>query len=118
MGLLLGTSKILKHDQVASGSGENLSIYLWGGLLVQADISYHGSNESVDVHYQFHVDGGLLRLIHRNATGIVMVLNGESRWVSSGVLFGFGKINIRAVANEHEKKATGRIFGCYVVVDN
>jgi hypothetical protein len=93
-----------------------LEINLWGGIGVNSDIKYNGTESSISVNWQIQVRGSILGLIHKDAGGEIIVQRGESRWVSTGLFLGVGPFTVIAKANDIEKAAKGIILVCYVII--
>jgi len=94
----------------------HLYIELKGGLGVNAVITNLDTTRSTDVNVELHVDGGFLGLINKTVTETISIPAGESETVSTGVLLGFGSVNIIATANEEEETAEGTQLFIFSVV--
>jgi hypothetical protein len=105
------TSTITKTVNV---SEINLAIGLYGGIGVNADIKNSGT--TVNVTWQLEVKGSILGLIHKSASGVLVVQGGESRWVSTGPFLGIGPFTVVAKVNEVEKTAKGIVLLFYVII--
>jgi hypothetical protein len=85
----------------------DLSIEITGGLGVNAKIINNGDNDAKDIDIEINVVGGLFGLINKQAYDTIDVLAGESKTVSTGLIFGLGKINIIVKTNFEEKTVEG-----------
>jgi hypothetical protein len=92
-----------------------------GPLGITADVQNIGEDNATYVTWSITVTGGLFKRINASATGAATVLVvGESEPMNSGILFGFGKINIVITAsaqNAYEVTVTKSAFllGPFVV---
>ena len=108
---------------IVSGSGKaELAIQnVAGPIGVKADIKNIGEGPATDVEYTMTVQGGILGRIDKSVTGTAAELapNGVAA-VSSGLIFGLGKITIEITANaanavEVTETLEGTVLGILVI---
>jgi len=77
------------------------------GLGISAVVQNTGSVEYTNIAWGIHVEGGLLGMINKTASGTLSLQPGESKTVSTGLFFGFGGLHITATADQSTITATG-----------
>jgi hypothetical protein len=88
----------------------NLQVAFAGGLGVHVKITNNGTTTASGVAWQIDVQGGILGLIHKKVNGTVDIAKGETKTVETGMLLGFGGIQITATVDEGIKTADGTQF--------
>jgi hypothetical protein len=108
---------------IVSGTGKaELAVQnVAGPIGVSADIKNIGEGPATDVEYSMTVQGGILGMIDKSASGTAAELapNGVAT-VSSGLIFGLGKITIEITANaanavEVTETLSGTVIGPLVI---
>jgi hypothetical protein len=108
---------------IVSGTGKaELAIQnVAGPIGVSADVKNIGEGPATDVEYTMTVQGGILGRIDKSASGTAAELapNGVAT-VSSGIIFGLGKITIEVTANaanavEVTETFSGTVIGPLVI---
>jgi len=89
------------------GGTPKLAFTITGGLGVHIKITNNGTMNASGVAWQIHVDGGILGLINRTVNGTVDITTGKSTTVSTGMLIGFGGVQVTAQVDETTKTAHG-----------
>lgn len=87
-----------------------LEIDIKGSLGVKVVITNNGTANVSGVEWQIHVEGGILGLINKTVNGTIDIIAGESKTISTGLLFGIGNIQITVMANEETKTVEGKQF--------
>lgn len=86
-----------------------------GGPKVQLKITNTGTTDADSLPWQIHVQGGLLGRINTTDYNIVDIPAGETKTVSTGMLFGLGPLTITAQVADQEKTASGFLFFFFVI---
>jgi subtilisin family serine protease len=97
----LNAQKALAALQVYQGAK------IKGGLGVSLVITNNGTANLTNITWQLQVKGGILGLINKTVNGTVDIKAGESKTMSTGMLFGLGGISISARVSVIEKTAKG-----------
>jgi hypothetical protein len=84
-----------------------LSINISGGLEVKAVITNSGTLDMENVNITLQVTGGILHFIDETMTEAVNLSVGESKMIATDLLFGIGRIDIIARADDTEQTAKG-----------
>ncbi len=108
---------------IVSGTGKaELAVQnVAGPIGVSADIKNIGEGPATDVEYTMTVQGGILGRIDKSASGTTAELApGSAATVSSGIIFGLGKITIEITANaanavEVIETLSGTVIGPLVI---
>jgi C1A family cysteine protease len=84
-----------------------------------------GTANATNIIWNITITGGILRLINKTVTGTILTLpKGNESTITSGLFFGFGKINITitAMCNEvltpKEKNVNGKMFLIWVKIND
>ena len=85
----------------------NITVDITGGLGIQAVITNQGPSDLTNISWQLHVKGGFLGLINKAMNDTVDLPAGKSIKVSTGLLFGLGRITISVRAEVVEKTMKG-----------
>ena len=96
----------------------NLQFTIIAGFGVHVKITNNGTINSSDVAWQINVQGGVFGLIHKTVNGTVDIAKGESKSVGTGMLLGFGRIQITVTVDEETKTADGIQFFIFTLVKN
>jgi|GEM_PF-4207713 len=94
----------------------DLEFLIKGGLGVKVQIINNGSVDATDVDWQIHVEGGILKRINKNFSGIVDIPASETKIVKTGVFFGFGPITITATVIYEQKTTEGKQFIIFSII--
>jgi hypothetical protein len=94
----------------------NLQFTITGGLGAHVKITNNGTINASSVAWQINVQGGILGLMHKTVNGTVDIAIGESKTVGTGMLLGFGGIQITAIVDEETKTTDGTQFFIFTLV--
>jgi subtilisin family serine protease len=103
----IGTGRVNAQKALAALES-GIKIEIKGGLGVKAVITNTKTKNVTDVEWEINVRGGRLKLINKNFNGTVDLKAGESKTVSTGLIFGLGPIVISARADDVGKAVKGR----------
>ena len=95
-----------------------IEIDIKGGLGIQAIISNNGTEDAEEVAIELQVTGGILGLINKTITDTVDIAAGESKAVSTGIMFGLGSLEIFISADEEQKTAQGKQILIFSMINN
>jgi subtilisin family serine protease len=102
----IGTGRLNAQKALAA-----LELYegakLTGGFGIHLIITNNVGVDFTNITLKLHVTGGILGMINKTVNGTFDIKAGVSLTVSSGMLLGFGPLNISATVAGAEKKATG-----------
>jgi len=85
----------------------DLDIKINGGMGVNTVITNNGIEDIEDLNMELHVEGGILGLIDKTINDTVDIPAGESKTLSTGLLLGFGGIDIMITSDIKEETAKG-----------
>ncbi len=94
----------------------DFSFNITGGLGVNLKIKNTGTANSTTIHWQLHVDGGILGMINKTINGSVDILPGETKTVGTGIFLGLGPITITAKVADKEKTAEGTYLFIFSII--
>jgi hypothetical protein len=94
----------------------NLQFTITGGLGVHVKITNNGTINASSVAWQINVQGGILGLMHKTLNGTVDIAKGETKTVGTGMLLGFGGIQITAIVDEGTKTVDGTQLFIFTMV--
>jgi len=94
----------------------NLQFTITGGLGVYAKILNNGTINASRVAWQINVQEGILGLMHKTVNGTFDIANGETKTVGTGMLLGFGGIQITAIVDEGTKTTDDTQFFIFTLV--
>jgi len=87
-----------------------------GGLGIKMVIINNGIMDVTNVSWQIHVEGGIFGLINKTVNGTVDIPAGESKTVSTEILYGLGSFTISTRITGVEKTAEGKQFFIFSIV--
>ena len=90
-----------------SSSEPDLSFEIKGGIGVKLVINNNGLDDAIGIEWDIKVEGGLLGFINKTSHGSVDITAGDKKIVSTGLFFGFGRIDVTATVDEEKKTAIG-----------
>ena len=86
-------------------------------LSITAEIENTGDYQLNDVDWSFSVTGGILKRINKQQSDTIPVLPaGEKESVSSGMIFGLGRITVTVTALDESKTANGLVIGPFIFI--
>jgi len=103
----IGTGRLNAYKALADLLSD-IEISIKGGFGVKAVITNTGSIDVNNVDWQIFVTGGILGRINKTINGTINLKNGESKTISTGLLFGHGKIIIDVKTDIVEKTVKGK----------
>ena len=87
---------------------------LQGGFGVKATLSNIGTASAENVVWSIDIEGNLL-FVGSHTEGNVSLAVGGSETVSSGFLFGFGRVSIMVTVGDATKLASGFLLGPFMI---
>ena len=88
-------------------------IEIIGGLGVEMVFTNDGSFDLYDIYCNLKVEGGIFNKIDERITEFIDIPAGESKTISTELLFGFGRIDVEATVNKFIKTTSGFQFIIY-----
>ena len=86
---------------------------IMGGFGMSADIKNNGETEVTDIGWSIDLSGFLL--FGEHSEGTISLAPGETKTISTGLLFGFGPTTITVIADIETKTANGFILGPFAI---
>ena len=74
---------------------------------VKVVIKNNGMGDAEDVFVELHVEGGIFGMINKTVNDTVDIIAGEKETVSTGILLGFGPIEVTATVGMDEQTKKG-----------
>lgn len=106
----------------AFGDVPVIGAFSGGFLKVKVEVMNLGQDNFTDLTWTITVDGGFLRLIHREATGTITLLEAQTtETVRCSLIFGLGKVQITATVTTAELASVSRtregfVLGPFVIL--
>ncbi len=93
-----------------------LTYNITGGFGVTAEITNLGIQNVTKVPWTIYVKGGILGLINKNVTGTIDIPAGKTVTVTSGIILGFGPIEIAVWVADAVQVTSGNQFIIFTTV--
>jgi subtilisin family serine protease len=111
----IGTGRVNAYKALADLLSD-IEISIKGGFGFKAIITNTGPSDLTDVHWRIHLNGGIFGMINKTINGTMDFKTGESKTVSTGLLFGHGNMIIDVKADIVERTVEGRQFSLFSFV--
>ncbi len=110
------TAQNTDSDPTSMSTTVSLTYNITGGFGVTAAITNIGTQNATNIPWKIQVKGGLLHLINKTVTGTIDIPAGKTKSVKSGMILGFGPIEIAVWVADAVQVTSGNQLIVFTIV--